>query len=70
VLTKDGQIKYYKDDVLHRGTIVLDKNSVVNRASKDQIDIVLASGRTFNLFADALVLDVWSRDLLSVIDKL
>ena len=49
VLTRDGCIKYYKDQTLHRGTIVLDAGTQVKRDGKKGFKIVTPQ-RTWHLY--------------------
>ena len=49
VLSRDGLIKYYKDQTLHRGTILLDAATKVKRTGKKSFDIVTPQ-RTWHLY--------------------
>lgn len=69
-LTRDGLIKYYKDKMLHRGTILLCKNSRVSKSSKKSFEIKTPK-RTWYLYeVETNTIDAWIRDIESVIATL
>jgi hypothetical protein len=49
---------YYKDDVIHRGTIVMTGAAELKRTGKDSIEIKV-EGRTFYLYTDLKDMDAW-----------
>ena len=66
-LTRDGQIKYYKNKTLHRGTILLCKQTRVEKTSKTSFEIVTPS-RTWYLYeVEDNTVDLWTNDILKVI---
>ena len=61
VLCRDGQVKYYKDQTLHRGSINLCKNTRVVKTSQTSVEVVTPA-RTFYLFEahnKASTVDKW-----------
>ena len=70
VLKGNGEMKYYKNETLHRGSIMLDKMSRVIKTSKTSFEIVTPN-RTWYLYeVDTNTIDAWINALDSVISRL
>ena len=70
VISRDGQIKYYKDKTLHRGTVLLCRYTTVAKTSRTSFEIKTPS-RTWYLFdAGDNSIDGWIRDIETVIGTL
>lgn len=72
-MSPDGLIKYYKDKTLHRGTIILCKQTRTIKTSKSSFEIVTPT-RTWYLYtlSDQTmdVVDAWVRDIEHVVSTL
>jgi len=71
-LLKDGTVKYYKDYTLHRGTIVLCKDTKIVKTNKVSFEIVTPA-RTYYLYDaanDAKNIQLWVDDLKTVVSTL
>ena len=59
VLSGNGEIKYYKNETLHRGTIYLDRESRMVKTSKTSFEIVTPN-RTWYLYeVENNTIDKW-----------
>lgn len=52
MLHRNGNIKYYKDLIKHKGTIVLSKTTKIFKTAKNQIEIPVTKSKTYTLIED------------------
>ena len=62
VLYLNGEVKYFQNEADQKGTIVMNKNTKINRTSKTSFEITLDK-RTYYLFAEEIQVDLWIHDL-------
>ena len=63
VLGRDGQMKYYKDKTLHRGTVLLCRYTRVVKKSSTHFEIITPT-RTWYLFQlHPNTIDLWIKDI-------
>jgi hypothetical protein len=71
-LFRDGNLNYYKDESLYRGTIKLCKDTKVIKAAKEKFEIQCPY-RTYFLTeteTERLVTDIWIDKIRQVIENL
>ena len=70
MLTGNGEIKYYKNETLHRGTVILESSSRVVKTSKSSFQIVQPQ-RTWYLYTiENHTIDKWIDNINAVISRL
>ena len=69
VLTGNGEIKYYKNSTLHRGTIIMDNTTKVTKTSKSSFEIITSS-RTWYLYTVKNNIDKWIDSIEQVVSSL
>ena len=65
----NGEVKYYKDKTDQKGTIIIDKNSKIERTSTTAFEVTVGK-RTYYLFGEQMVVDLWVHDLQFVQNRL
>lgn len=70
VLSRDGQIKYYKDKTLHRGTVLLCRETRVTKTSRTSFEIVAPSRTWFLYEVETNTIDAWIRDIEAIVADL